>query len=142
MRLVSERVIGTQAELRRLLASEGHPVDQATLSRDIRELGILKTVLPGNRTGRRSYRYAVRDQLPAVDSEYGVFGLIRSVRVSQNLVVVRTGPGNANPVALAIDRQNWGEVLGTVAGDDTLFLVVAENHSATDVQEKVERLNT
>ena len=141
LRLVSEQVISTQAELRRMLASEGHRVDQATLSRDIRELGILKTTLPAGEAGRASYRYTVRDQLPPAGSATGVRGLIRSVRVSQNLVVVRTGPGNANPVALAIDRQQWNEVLGTVAGDDTLFLVVDESHSATEVQKKVERLN-
>lgn len=143
LRLVTEEVLSTQAELRRALGSHGHAVDQATLSRDLRELGVVKLALPdAGRNGRRKYRYAAREQLEPVQFTPNVRGLIHSVRSSGNTVVVRTDPGNANRVAYAIDRLDWHEVLGTVAGDDTLFVLVDESHAPVEVLKKLEGLNT
>jgi transcriptional regulator of arginine metabolism len=127
--LVTSVPVRSQRELARLLADEGVHVTQATLSRDLEEMGAVKV----RRAGAGSV-YAVADEAPgpvlrALTGGTGarisrlVAELLVTVEASANLVVVRTPPGGAHLLASAIDRADLADVLGTVAGDDTVLVV-------------------
>ena len=109
--------VANQDELRRRLAGRGFHVTQATLSRDIHELRLMK--------GPRGYALPAEgveaDDLPSVAELLRSFGL--EVRLAANLLVVITSTGSAQPVAAAIDYEEWPEVLGTIAGDDTILVI-------------------
>lgn len=112
--LLRAQSVSSQQDLRRLLRRDGIRVTQATLSRDLREIGAAK--------GPRGYRLA--DQPPTTPED-----LARSIRTylvsldrGENLIVLRTRPGHSQPLALEIDRARLDHVLGTVAGDDTIFI--------------------
>jgi len=113
--LVTRQRVKTQSELVRLLGDSGVPATQASVSRDIRALGLLKV----------NGAYAPPDQaVGTVALEKGLAGRIRSVRrAGECMVVLRTDPGGAGMVALAIDGARWEAVAGTVAGDDTVLIV-------------------
>lgn len=130
LRIVAEREVLTQEQLSRLLARRGHRVDQATLSRDLRTMGVAKVADNG---GQPRYR-VVGEPAPATR---GFEHLIRSVEKAGTLVVVRTGPGDASRVGLALDRAGWAEIAGTVAGDDTLMIVVRSGHRSTKVARRL-----
>lgn len=139
LRVVSGEVVRTQEELRRKLASRGFPVDQGTLSRDVRELGLAK--VPGQDGEGTRYSLARSPGLPASsDPAAGVARFARGADWSGNLVVVSTDVGNAGPLGLAVDRLGWKDVLGTVAGDDTLLIVVREGARARAVAERIKSL--
>jgi transcriptional regulator of arginine metabolism len=123
--LVSESRVGSQAELARLLRKRGHTATQATLSRDLRVLGIGKR--PGT-DGRTAYALptAARDLLARDRQQLEIEAFVQDVLVVGNLALVRTPPGNANGVARAIDLLDWAEVSGTLAGDDTILIVAAD----------------
>ena len=121
--------VGSQAALAELLAADGFVVTQATLSRDLDELGAVKVPAAGG-----GMVYAVpseggdsRPQLPEPDPAARLARVAQDVLVgvdsSANIVVLRTPPGGAQYLASAIDRSAWPEVIGTVAGDDTVLLV-------------------
>ena len=118
LQLIQRKRVHTQDELARELALVGVQATQVTLSRDIKDLGLGKTaegyvaMRPGTTAG---------PNLAAAAAEF-----LTDVRVAQNLVVLRTSPGNANALAVALDRAGLDEVVGTIAGDDTI-LVVAPN---------------
>lgn len=134
LELVRERAIATQTELKEILAGEGVEVDQGTLSRDIRELGLVRV------TTEDGFKYApVEAATPVVPATSSKLAgrLVKSAEKSGNLIVVQTGPGVASVVGLAIDKLAWPEVLGTVAGDDTLLVVVREEYSAAKVVKKI-----
>ena len=114
--LVKSRPIHTQEELVRELRRLDHPVTQATVSRDIRELGLLRE------PGPSGSRYAVRGGL-GLRAGQVLRDFITSVEGVQFMSVVRTPPGTANLVAVAIDEAGWPEVVGTVAGDDTVLVI-------------------
>ncbi|MGH9355210.1 MAG: arginine repressor [Terriglobia bacterium] len=125
----------TQAELRRALAHRGIRVTQATVSRDIEELGLVKT-REGYRLSRGAASAAAQPPAqPALSVILKEF--LREVRQASNLVVVRTHPGNAHTVGVALDSTGWAEVLGTVAGDDTIFLATAGPRQAAEVRRKI-----
>lgn len=124
LRLVSDTEVANQAEVREMLAKQGIRATQATISRDFEELGIVKV-----RGAEGRHRYARQDpepralpeQLRRVMSEW-----VMEVIPSGSLVVVRTPPGCAHVVASALDRSTMSELVGTVAGDDTVLCVAAE----------------
>jgi transcriptional regulator of arginine metabolism len=133
--VVATRAVSTQRELKELLKARGIDVDQGTISRDIKELGIVKVSDDG-----AHYKYApVEAVAPGTHQRPSaiVARLVRKVDWSGNLLVVKTDLGEASPVSLAIDRLGWPEVLGTVAGDDTLLVVVREGVSARRVAKKI-----
>lgn len=108
---------GNQEELRRRLARLGFKTTQATLSRDLKELGIARKVEGGQ------WRYALPDASGA-GALRGIVGAeIHSIQHNEGLIVVRTLPGAAHTVGEFIDRQNHREIIGTVAGDNTLLVV-------------------
>ncbi len=131
--LAQENPLPSQHALGKLLAKRGFPVTQATLSRDINELRLVKTsegyVLPSEEAA---------EPLPTVSRVVGEF--VREVRRAQNLLVIKTIPGSAQPVAVAVDAEGWEEVVGTVAGDDTLLVVALDNKSARDLQLRLEAM--
>jgi len=132
-RLLSQQPIASQQVLVELLAAEGVEATQTTVSRDLEELGAQKVRLPG---GEAAYalpelpaqQIAPVEHLRRVLGEWAV-----ELTSSQNLVVLRTPPGCAHVVASALDRSGLDGVVGTVAGDDTLLVVVAESHRTRDV---------
>ena len=125
-RLLAKHHVTSQPQVVELLRGEGIRATQATVSRDLEELGAVKVRLPG---GELAYaipeyepdRLAPHDHLRRVLSEW-----VAEVNHSQNLVILRTPPGCAHVVASALDRSGTPGLLGTVAGDDTLILVCSE----------------
>lgn len=128
LKLVRSKRILTQDELAQELRNLGISATQVTLSRDIRDLRLVKT--------REGYQeMAPEEKGPGLQLLAAEFVL--DVRVAQNLVVVRTAPGNANTVAQALDQEEWPEVVGTIAGDNTILVVVPDSATAEVVQEKL-----
>ena|SRR5437762_3401159 len=121
LELVSEGSISNQDELRRRLLKSGIEVTQATLSRDIKELGLVKTAqgyaVPGA-------DLAVEEPGPALERIVREF--VTEVREAQNLLVLKTTVGSAQTVAAALDYDEWPEIVGTVAGDDTVLIVAPD----------------
>ncbi len=132
---VGRGAVATQQELKELLKARGIEVDQATISRDIKELGLVKVSDDGVH-----YKYAPVEAV-ALHATHRpsdiVARFVRNAEASGNLLVVKTDIGEASPVSLAIDRLGWPEVLGTVAGDDTLLVVVREGVSARKLAKKI-----
>jgi len=126
-RLLAEFPVPNQPQLVDLLAERGIDATQATVSRDLEELGAVKVRLPGST--RPVYAIAEPEQAPPapVDHLRRVLGeWVVDVACSANLVVVRTPPGSAHVVASAIDRTRVEGVVGTVAGDDTVLVIADE----------------
>jgi transcriptional regulator of arginine metabolism len=134
--LLAQGPVENQDELRRRLYKRGHRVTQATLSRDIHELGLVKT----------TEGYAVPGEgeqgpdpwLPSVEKLIREFAY--AVTAAQNLVVVRTSAGSAPAVAAAMDAEEWPELLGTIGGDDTILLVTAGTKQAEQLVERIQEL--
>ncbi|HKY16941.1 MAG TPA: arginine repressor [Microthrixaceae bacterium] len=129
-RLLEEHAITSQPQLVARLAEEGVEVNQATVSRDLEELGAIKVRVPGGETAYAipalpTQQVAPQDHLRRVLGDWVV-----EVDRSGDLVILRTPPGSAHVVASAIDRSGMDGVLGTVAGDDTLLVVVAQRSGA------------
>ncbi|HZE97120.1 MAG TPA: arginine repressor [Planctomycetota bacterium] len=133
--LIARHPIATQAEIKDRLRERGIAADQATLSRDIRELGLIKASEDGVH-----YRYAPVEAVasPGHPKASAILArLVRKIECSGNLLVVKTDPGEASPVGLALDRMSWPEVVGTVAGDDTLLVVAREGSPARKLAKKI-----
>ena len=132
-RLLEEQPVSNQPQLVDLLAAEGIAATQATVSRDLDELGAVKVRVPGGVSVYAipelpSDRVAPENQLKRVMGEWVV-----EVAPSANLVVLRTPPGSAHVVASALDRTGLSDVVGTVAGDDTVLVVAAEGTTGADL---------
>jgi transcriptional regulator of arginine metabolism len=132
VRLLRGSPVRRQQELVRLLKREGHAVTQSSVSRDLRELGVMKHsdgyVLP------ESAETASRTQ----DNFSTVAQFVREVRTAgTSITVVKTTIGSAGSVAAAIDKAGWSEVAGTVSGDDTIFIATADGRAQTRVLEQL-----
>jgi len=134
LRILEQQPVSSQAQLVQLLESEGVVATQATVSRDLEELGAVKVRIPGGTLAyaipdyTRGERAATDDHLKRLLSEF-----VLEVAHSANIVVLRTPPGSAHVVGSALDRAGVPDILGTVAGDDTLFLVVKESVGGASV---------
>lgn len=128
LRIIRHKEIYTQDELARELGLLDIHTTQVTLSRDIRDLGLVKTP--------EGYRHLTTEEngpkLADVVDEF-----MQDIRLAQNLVVVRTSPGNANSLAIAIDNEELDEVIGTVAGDDTILVVTPDSVAAAQFRQKL-----
>jgi transcriptional regulator of arginine metabolism len=138
--VVASSAVANQDELRRKLRRRGIHVTQATLSRDIHELRLSKGpsgyVLPN---GHGSTGFAAEDDGPPSFGEMlESFGM--RVRQAMNQVVLSTALGGAQPVAAALDRAAWPEVLGTIAGDDTVLIICADQRKAGEVEGRIRTL--
>lgn len=134
--MAHEGPLPNQQELCKRLARHGFHVTQATLSRDLTELRLVKT--PEGYILRNGDASA--EPIPAVSRLVNEF--VREIRRAQNLLVVKTIPGSAQPVAVALDAEAWEEVVGTVAGDDTLLIITSNNRSARLLQAKLEEMRS
>ena len=122
--LIYKEEISSQEELRKILLKKGFNVTQATLSRDLRELSVVKK---STKTG--GYKYALLGNWDGLS--------VLRCEVSKNLLVFQTEPGLAPAVAYKIDNLDLGSILGTVAGENTLLAVVAEGHDAHKVRKEL-----
>lgn len=139
-KLLESQAVGSQAQLVDLLAAEGVDATQTTVSRDLEELGALKVRVAGGQTAYAlpelpTQQIAPADHLRRVLGEWVV-----EVASSQNLVVVRTPPGCAHVVGSALDRSGLDGIVGTVAGDDTVLVVVAAGTTGQAMAETLENL--
>ena len=128
--------VTSQEQLRELLEAAGFAVTQATVSRDIRELRLVKV------SGAEGIAHYTRpeewESTPPLQSLLP--SLYASAEGTGNLLVVRTMTGGAQAVALSIDWEEWPEVLGTIAGDDTILLICREAHQVPEVQRRIEEI--
>jgi transcriptional regulator of arginine metabolism len=122
LKLIQSQHPHTQEDLAKALRAIGIPATQVTLSRDIRELGLVKTA--------NGYARGVPDTHPAPDVITLAREFVQDVRVAQNLLVLRTPAGHANSVAVALDQAQWPEITGTIAGDDTILVVAPDVKTA------------
>lgn len=124
--LVSTRPVRSQEELAELLERQGFEATQATISRDIKELGLAK--VPMKDGSAHQFKYV----LPSADVAFTsrlhrlVAELVSSVKSSVNQIVLRTPPGSAMMLAAAIDEAQWPEIIGTIGGDDTILVIVQD----------------
>lgn len=136
--IIEKDNIETQEELAAKLRDMGIVVTQATVSRDIKELRLLKVLTPDG-----SYKYATVDKAEHGVSERLVrmfIDSVLSISYAENLIVVRTLPGSANAAGEAIDSMRWPEVLGTISGDNTIFVAVRSAAEAPAVVEKFQEI--
>ncbi len=134
LNLVSDREVRTQEELAYLLKELGYRVTQATVSRDIKELRLLKILSPSG-----GYRYATSEQAEHGISERFVRlfkDSVLSIDCAGNIVVIKTLAGAANVAGEAIDSMRWVEVLGTISGDNTIIVIVKTAEDALLVVDK------
>ena len=139
-RLLEEQAISSQGQIVEMLAAEGVLATQATVSRDLEDLGAVKVRIPGG-----AMAYAVpehsKDAASPEDHLRRVMGeFVVDVAHSANLVVLRTTPGSAHVIGSALDRAGYPDVLGTVAGDDTLILVCGESAGGAAVAARLAAL--
>jgi transcriptional regulator of arginine metabolism len=135
LELIDTEPLHSQEEVRRRLLKAGFEATQATISRDIKQLGLVK------RSGDGAY------QRPGVDSvspetaltalERAAASFLRRLDRSQQLVVIRTGAGSAQPLALAIDRARLPEIVGTIAGDDTILVIARDGRRAASLVKRL-----
>lgn len=137
--IITKEIIRTQEDLADKLHLSGFDVTQATVSRDIKEMGLIK--IPGVDD---DYRYAVPNEVHPTNLQDRLKRLLRETVVSINdtesLIVIRTIPGNAHALAAVLDNSNWEEVIGTVAGDDTILLVIKPKEAVSGVLERITTL--
>jgi transcriptional regulator of arginine metabolism len=133
VRILRSGVVHRQEDLVRLLREEGYEVTQSSISRDLRDLGVLKAsgryVLPPDDVSRTQGDFAMLAQF--------VRGLKRA---GASLTVLRTTIGAAQSVAVAIDRAEWPEVAGTLSGDDTIFIATASEHAQDQLITRLQAL--
>jgi transcriptional regulator of arginine metabolism len=138
--LVEQRTIRTQQELAAALRERGFRITQATISRDVAELGLVKSGRGG------AHAYAIPPRLREADTsgEDRIRILLRDmpveIRDAGTMLVLRTLPGSAHPLAAALDRARWPEVVGSIAGDDTVFVAFADRGSLGRVRRRLEQL--
>ena len=126
--LISQYDIETQEELAEYLNNAGFKVTQATVSRDIRDLKLTKVSV---NSGKQKYVVHRQDE-PAMNEKY--------IRVAQNILVIKTVSGMAMAVAAAVDAMKWNEVVGCIAGDDTIMCAIRTVEETESVMEKIRRI--
>jgi transcriptional regulator of arginine metabolism len=136
LQLLEQGPVPNQEELQKLLHRQGIDAGQATLSRDIRELGLVKSAGGYSLPGRE---VALADtELPSVSRLVREF--VTSVRAAENLLVTKTSVGSAQPVAAALDEENWPEAIGTIAGDDTILIVCQDKRAAGRLAGRIQEM--
>jgi len=133
--IISNMEIETQDELVEILRSEGFDVTQATVSRDIKELQLIKVPLADGR-----YKYSLpSDQRfnPEQKLKRMLLDSYINIDYAQNLIVLKTFPGNANAIGVLIDQLRWEEIMGTICGDDTCLIICRSPEEAKKVTEEI-----
>lgn len=136
--IISEQPIETQDELLTILKSEGYKATQATISRDIKDLRLVKTLGSDGK-----YRY-VTAELNTTNLQSGFSSLFGTAVVSidraENLVVIKTLSGMAQAICASLDSINYSSVVGTIAGDDTIFIACRSKELAAELAEELKKL--
>ena len=139
MAIISERDIETQNQLMEALAEKGLKSTQATLSRDIREMRLVKELGPSG-----NYRYVAAAKQDHTDLDIRLKKIFKesvvSYDVAQNILVIKTLPGLASAACSALDGMSIDGLVGTIAGDDSAFLAMRDNNSATTLYKEIEQL--
>lgn len=137
LNLIKENNVKTQEQLTEKLKNEGFEVTQATVSRDIKELGLVK--VPSSDGG---YKYAFANREKTESSQHlNIFSrAVTSVDSAMHTIVVKTYAGMAPAVAASLDTTIGGEILGTIAGDDTILVITKNPEEAKEISKKLEKL--
>ena len=139
--LLAQRAIRTQQDLAAALRERGYRTTQATISRDVAELGLIKVT----RDGTQAYALPPRLIEAETSGEDRLRKLLQDLPVELKpaglLLVLRTVPGSAHAIAASLDRCRWSEVIGSIAGDDTLFLAFADRVALQRVRQRLTRLS-
>lgn len=138
IKIIASTEVETQEELARLLCEQGVKVTQATVSRDIKELRLIKVLTPGG-----GYKYATVEKAESdiQDRFIRLFSnCVVSINNAGNLIVIKTIPGSASVAAEAIDSSNWPEIAGTIAGDNTIFVAVREGKNVPDIIKRFQKM--
>ena len=135
LRLVSGERIASQDDFRRRLASQRLRVTQATLSRDLQELKLVKTP-----EGYKQATTISEDAPPLPPLARALREFLVDVRPAENLLVLKTPPSGAQPLAAAVDASKFPEIAGTIAGDDTVLIITPNKRTRVSLQQKIEAL--
>ncbi len=131
-KIIRSRDVHTQEDLAAALEQVGIQATQVTLSRDIRELGIVKTP-----EGYREIETLEEPPAAGVDAQRIAGEFLRDIRIAQNLAILKTDPGGASPLAEALDHAPWPEVVGTIAGENTVLVVAPDRRAALRLRERL-----
>ena len=137
LRLVGAERISNQEDLRRRLAQQRLRVTQATLSRDLQELQLVKTKT-GYRTANGIAEETSAPAVPPLTRALGEFLL--DIRPAENLLVLKTPPSGAQPLAAAVDSSKFPEIAGTIAGDDTVLVICLDQRRAAEVEVRLRKI--
>ncbi|MBR0424607.1 MAG: arginine repressor [Clostridia bacterium] len=138
LKLIASENIETQEELAKLLSAHGFEVTQATVSRDIKELRLIKV-----QTGEGRYKYATveRAESDMQDRFISLFSnCVISISSAGNIIVIKTMAGSASVAAEAIDSMKWSEIAGSIAGDNTIFVAIKDGRSISEVIKKFQKM--
>jgi transcriptional regulator of arginine metabolism len=135
LKLIDSETITSQEDLRRRLAQTGVRVTQATLSRDLHQLRVVKGA-----EGYRSHAAVPAEGAPLASLAHSVGEFLLDIRPVQNLLVLKTPPGGAQPLAAAVDAKNWKEVAGTIAGDDTILVITPSSRARLVVHRRLKAM--
>ena len=135
LRLVSGERSGNQEELRRRLAAQKMRVTQATLSRDLQELRLVKT-----QEGYKQASALPEEPTPLPPLARALAEFLLDIRPAENLLVLKTPPSGAQPLAAAVDAAKFEETVGTIAGDDTVLIISTSRKTSESLQRKIEAL--
>ena len=139
LEIIENRTVSTQQELRRALLEEGYNVTQATVSRDINDLKLIKVRTP---SGKYAYAISGRDDALGSPEKFSKLFSEAMIKadVAQNIVVIKSYPGMANALCSLIDAMKNPDIVGTIAGDDTIFVVLRTNDRAEMLRSELESL--
>jgi transcriptional regulator of arginine metabolism len=135
LKMITGEAISSQDDLRRRLAHIKLSVTQATLSRDLRELKLVKTV-----AGYKPLAAPIEGAAPLSALARALSEFLSDIRPAGNMLVLKTPPGGAQPLAAAVDAEHFTEVAGTIAGDDTVLIITATPRTRNAVQKRIEEL--
>jgi len=138
--LIATRTVRTQQELASALRERGYRATQATISRDVSEMGLIKQT----RNGERGYAVPPRVEQPETSGEERLAAILRDlpieIRPAGLMIVVKAVPGSAHAIAAALDRAGWPEVAGSIAGDDTVFIATVDRRGAERIRRRLSTL--
>ena len=137
-KIIAAQNVETQEDLAELLREQGFSVTQATVSRDIKELRLIKVLTPEGR-----YKYATVEKAEADLQERFIrmfANCVLSVTSTGNLVIIKTITGSASAAAEAVDSLKWPDVLGTIAGDNTIFIAIREGKPVSDMIKRFQKM--
>jgi transcriptional regulator of arginine metabolism len=136
LKLLTGQAVASQDALRRQLGHLGVRVTQATLSRDMREMRLVKTA-----AGYRPLAAAAAEESsPVAPLARTVKEFLLDMRPAQNMLVLKTPPSGAQPLAAALDSEHWKEVAGTLAGDDTVLVICSSHKACTAIRKRIEEM--